>query len=293
MQRAAMKIFHLSRTAVFVAWMLGCFADVRAENVRVLSFNIRYENTRDGVDGWLNRREAVAKVIAGADLVGLQEVKPQQRAWLREKLPEFQFVGTGREPDDSDESALVGVRRGRFEVVNSQTFWLSETPEVVASKSWDSSLPRVCTWVTLKERTGSALVSLFNVHLDHLGAMARERGIALALERLSAAPGVRILTGDFNAHAGSAPLVRVQKWAKPELVRSVDALGQKEAGTFHGFSGIPDDDAAIDFIFGEKTGVKFVSGAILKTTYPGVDGKQRFVSDHFPISAEVSILEKK
>lgn len=263
-----------------------------AEDVRVLTFNIRYDNPRDGLDGWPNRREAVAKVIAGADLAGLQEVKPGQRAWLRERLPEFEVVGIGREKDDTDESAPVVFRKERFELVESGTFWLSETPEVVASKSWDTSLPRVSSWATLRDRRDGQTVSFFNVHLDHRGATARDKGVALVLERMAKAAGPVILTGDFNATAEDAPLRRVAASEKPSLVSSTVALGEKEEGTFNGFTGKA-DVGAIDFIFGQKERVRFVSRAILRTTYEGVDGKQRYPSDHFPVSAVVSMTGKK
>ncbi len=263
-----------------------------ADDVRVLTFNIRYDNPRDGLDGWANRREAVAKVIAGADLAGLQEVKPGQRAWLRERLPEFEVVGIGREKDDTDESAPVVFRKERFELVESGTFWLSETPEVVASKSWDTSLPRVCSWATLRDRRDRQTVSFFNVHLDHRGATARDKGIALVLERMAKVAGPVILTGDFNATTEDAPLRRVAASEKPPLVSSTVALGEKEEGTFNGFTG-KSDVGAIDFIFGEKERVRFVSRAILRTTYEGVDGKQRYPSDHFPVSAVVSVAGKK
>ncbi len=259
-----------------------------AEDVRVLTFNIRYENSGDGLDGWANRRQAVAKVIEGADLAGLQEVKPGQRAWLRERLPEFELVGIGREKDDTDESAPVVFRKERFALVEAGTFWLSETPEVVASKSWDSSLPRVCSWATLRDRRDGQTVSFFNVHLDHRGAVSRDKALALVLERMAKATNPVILTGDFNATVNEAPLRRVMGSEKPLLVSSTVALGQPDEGTFHGFAGKA-GAAAIDFIFGEKERVKFSARAILRTTYAGADGAQRYVSDHFPVSAVVSV----
>ncbi len=90
-----------------------CFIAVIAVGgeVKVLTFNIRYDNPRDGADAWPNRKEAVAKEIANSDVAGLQEVKPNQRAWLRERLPEYEFVGIGREKDDSDEAVPVVFRK--------------------------------------------------------------------------------------------------------------------------------------------------------------------------------------
>ncbi len=285
----AMPIFP--RTLALLFTLLAAAGTASADEVKLLTFNIRYENKQDGPDAWSNRREAAAKVIAAADLAGLQEVKPAQRAWLRAKLPGFEFIGIGREPDDTDESAPVVFRKKRFELLKSGTFWLSETPEVVASKSWDTSLPRICTWATLKDRRDGNVISFYNVHLDHRGPISRDKAIALVLERMAAAEGTVFLTGDFNATATDAPLQRVITSKAPELVRSGTALGQPEAGTFHDFTGKP-GAAAIDFIFGQKKRVKFTAGAVLKTTYAAEDGTERYVSDHFPISAVATILPK-
>src|SRR4051812_15635396 len=98
----------------------------------------------DGANRWEFRKEAVAKVISDrADLAGLQEVKPEQRAWLIEHLPEFGFVGIGRKPGDTDEAVPVVYRKRRFELLDSGTFWLSEKPSEPGSTSWGNKLPRI------------------------------------------------------------------------------------------------------------------------------------------------------
>ncbi len=272
----------------FVFALLTCSLAAKAEDVKVLTFNIRYDNPRDGADAWPNRREAVAKEIARADVAGLQEVKPNQRAWLRERLPEFEFIGIGREKDDTDEAVPVAFRKERFELEQSGTFWLSETPGVPASKSWDSSLPRICTWVRLRDRRDGSRLALFNVHLDHRGADARDRGIGVVLERMQKAGAPVLLTGDFNCGLGEAPVKRVAAWQKPVLVSGLVALEQSDEGTFNGFTARA-DGPAIDYIFGEKGRVKFVSRTVVKTKYTGSDGAERQVSDHYPVVAVVSI----
>jgi endonuclease/exonuclease/phosphatase family metal-dependent hydrolase len=262
-----------------------------AGDVKVLTFNIRYDNPRDGADAWPNRREAVAKEIARADVAGLQEVKPNQRAWLRERLPEFEFIGIGREKDDTDEAVPVAIRKERFELEQSGTFWLSETPEVPASKSWDSSLPRICTWVRLRDRRDGSRLALFNVHLDHRGSVARDQGIAVVLGRMEKAGVPTLLTGDFNCGLNDAPVKRVSSWQKPALVSGLVALEQTDEGTFNGFTARA-DGPAIDYIFAEKDRVKFVSRTVVKTKYTSADGTERQVSDHYPVAAVVSIAGK-
>ncbi len=265
-----------------------------AEDVRVLSFNIRYDNKGDGLDRWDNRREAVAKFITDtADLAGLQEVKPNQREWLIEHLPQFALVGMGRLPDDKDESVPIIYRKDRFELLASGTFWLSDTPETPGSASFGNAIPRICTWAKLKDLKGTAgkdVVWIYNAHLDHISNPAREKGLALVGDRMAAreAGGAAILLGDFNSTLDGAPCKALVAREKPALVSTYTATDTKPEGTFHGFSG-KTNFAAIDFIFVEKELWTVKNTAILKPTYKGVDETQRHVSDHFPLAATLSL----
>jgi len=269
-------------------------ASAEAADVRVLTFNIRYSNKIDGLDGWEHRKEAVAQLInEKADLAGLQEVKPDQRQWLAEHLPDFTVVGIGREPNDKDEAAPVVFRKERFELLASGTFWLSEKPDEVGSKGWDAKLPRVCTWAKLRDRQADAdkgaVLWFYNVHLDHIGAEARLKGLSLVADRMAAREGNErvLLTGDFNTTADEPPSRMLAAREKPPLISSYQALGIEPVGTFHGFKGKA-GASAIDFIYAEKDRWTFKSSEVLKTTYPGADGQPRYVSDHFPVQAVIT-----
>lgn len=259
-----------------------------AQDVRVLSFNIRYNNANDGADAWPNRKEAVAKLIQEtADLTGLQEAKPDQRAWLIEKLPEFGFIGIGREPGDRDESVPIAYRKDRFEVLSSGTFWLSDTPEKPGSKAWNTSLPRICTWARLKDLKAGKTLWFYNVHLDHQSAEARKGGLSLVGDRMAARAEKSepaILLGDFNSGPTDPPIATFTTRKDATWISTYTALNVPAEGTFHGFTN-QIGKGAIDFIFIEKDRWQVRSGSVLKTTYRGVDGKDRFVSDHFPIAA--------
>ena len=120
--------------------------------LRVMSFNIRYGTAKDGDNSWANRGPLVKQVIRdfNPDLLGGQEVMDFQGKALREVLPGYGFIGVGRaDGKQGGELCPVMYKRDRFEVLDSGTFWLSETPEGVGSKSWDSSLPRIATWARL------------------------------------------------------------------------------------------------------------------------------------------------
>ena len=47
------------------------------------------------------------------------------------------------------------------------TFWFSDTPEKIASKSWGNEIPRICTWVRLIEKKTNKGFYVYNVHYDH------------------------------------------------------------------------------------------------------------------------------
>lgn len=264
-----------------------------ADETRVLTFNIRYDNPGDGPDRWDHRREAVAKVIdETADLAGLQEVKPNQRQWLKEKLPQFGWVGIGRLPDDKDESVPILFRKDRFELQASGTFWLSDQPEAPGSASFGNQIPRICTWARLRDTkapAGKDVVWVYNAHLDHMSSPAREKGLALVADRMAAREpgGGAILMGDFNSTVEDAPYKTLAVREKPAMVSSYAATDTKPDGTFHGFKG-ETSFGAIDFIFVEKEFWTVKSTAILKPTYKGIKDTLRHVSDHFPVAATVS-----
>ena len=266
-----------------------------AEEVRVLTFNIRYNNVMDGANAWPFRKEAVARLIEErADVAGLQEVKPDQRAWLSEHLPDFTLVGVGRGPNDTDESVPIAFRKERFEVQASGTFWLSDTPDQVASTTWGNKLPRICTWAKLRDRKDARQFWFYNVHLDHQSGHAREKGLMLVADRAGKREGNDpiLMVGDLNSSVGDSPLAALALKEKPAFRSTYEVMGVAAEGTFHGFTG-KTGARAIDYIFVEKDRWKVVGGKILKTTYKAQDGEERFVSDHFPVEATVEMLPER
>ena len=273
----------LRSTLLSLGIMILAVASSAAADLRVLTFNIRYANIKDGVNGWLNRRDAAAKLIAGeADIAGLQEVLPAQRQDLVDRLNDFAYAGVGREADDRGEGSPIFYRKARFTALSSGTFWLSDTPEIPGSKGWGANLPRICTWVRLRETNGGTTFYVFNTHLDHQSQEARAKSIPLIRSRIEArepkAPA--LLTGDFNMHPENPAFQEIG------LQSVYQTLGVTPEGTFHGFSDHL-QPGPIDFIFTEKDRWTVTSCTVLKTQYLSTDGVQRYVSDHFPV---VSVL---
>ena len=171
--------------------------------LRVMSFNVRYDEPRDGANAWPRRKDLVAGTVAfhRVDVAGLQEVLATQLADLRELLPGYAAVGVGR--DDGKEAGEfnpVLFRKDRFRLLGWSTFWLSEEPGNPGSKGWDAACARVVTWARLLDLwTGATLVA-FNTHFDHVGDRARRESARLILSEVPriAAGAPFVLTGDFN-----------------------------------------------------------------------------------------------
>jgi len=261
----------------------------------VISYNIRYENSGDGENAWANRRDAMVAWLdtQSADIIGLQEVLPQQRAYLATGLPDYAWYGVGRDNDrDEGEGTPIFYRRDRFDLVDKATFWLSTTPEAPGSKGWDAALPRVASWVRLRDRrSGSELVAI-NTHFDHRGPEARlESGHLLVrrIDEIATTAGRRlpvVLTGDFNSRPDQPPYAAIVS-AEPPL-RLIDAQHVSRTphtggdSTSNGFKAI-NPGAKIDYVF-----VRDVAAvASHRIEDPRVDG--RFVSDHQPIVVVIEI----
>src|SRR6478735_1787061 len=145
-----MRCLLLATAAAF-----GVAADAPAP-VRVMSFNIRYGTARDGDNHWDKRKDFLATTITAfdPDLLGTQETLAFQRDFLTEKLKGHAAFGAGRDDGkDRGEMAALFYRTARFEKLAGGHFWLSETPDRVGSKGWDAALPRIASWVKLKDRT--------------------------------------------------------------------------------------------------------------------------------------------
>lgn len=199
----------LSRRAACAALasvlLVGCSSARRSpEPIRVGTYNIRLSSGDRGTDNAWERRKAdlVALVqMMDLDAFGLQEVCPDQAQYLREHLPAYAFVGDHRGADrKSDEASPVFYRKDRFEAEKSGTFWLSETPEVPASKSWGTACTRVCSYLVLHDRRTGQRFCFANTHTDHVSELAREKGMRLIIDRMrefgQGAP--IIFTGDHN-----------------------------------------------------------------------------------------------
>jgi endonuclease/exonuclease/phosphatase family metal-dependent hydrolase len=277
-------------------------APADAPPLSVLTFNIRYNNPADGADAWPRRKAIAAAVIRdhAADSAGLQEALKGQIDDLLAALPGYAIVGVGRDDGKArGEFSAILYRTDRLKVLDSGTFWLSETPEKPGSKSWDTACTRICTWARFQDLApGGRTFYHFNTHLDHMSQPARLNGAKLILHRIEAraTPDPVVVTGDFNAGEDN-PAVR--------LFTALGGLGgentpakftdtframhpdQRHAGTFHAFQGTPGAKGSttdkIDYIL-VSPGITTRAAAIDTTSAGG-----RYPSDHFPVAARIAL----
>ena len=257
--------------------------------LRVMTFNIRYDNPGDSLNSWQYRKDVAAGVVLeyDVDLLGTQEVLASQLSDLKKRLPQYTAIGVGRaDGKEGGEYSAIFYKSGKFKEEKSGVFWLSETPDVAGSKGWDGACERIATWAVLKEKSTGKRLFFINTHLDHVGKVARREGVKLLLERTAIeSNGLPvIITGDFNATPESEVIRQLLAGGKYFDTRLIAPSVPEIGGTFHEFGKIPPEQRSIiDYVF--------VSGGIAVATCEAVPEKRNsiYLSDHQPVVVNVEV----
>ena len=264
-------------------------APAAAEDLRVMSFNLRVPFHLDLFNYWSHRKELLVETIErfSPDVLGTQECVTEQAEYLLARLPGYGFVGAGRDDGETDgEMTAIFYRRDRFRLLDSGHFWLSETPEEIGSKGWDAGWRRMCSWAKLESRQDGRVFVLFNTHFDAIGDEARYQSALLLRKRMQriAGPLPALVTGDFNCAEDSQPyralLAGAQRGSELliDTYREAFPVDGPREGTRHGFDGRAGDER-IDWI---------LTTAGFDTLGAGIDHSRdgwRYPSDHFPVVA--------
>ena len=262
------------------------------EPLTVMTFNIRYGTAKDGDDAWPARREMVFTVVrdAGADLIGLQEALDFQIDEIVAAVPAYAVVGVGRDDGGrKGEYSAILFRKERLQVAEAGTFWFSDTPSVVASKSWGNTITRICSWARFIDRDGRGFFH-YNLHLDHQSQPSRERSAVLLRGRIDtrSTPDPVIVTGDFNVGEGNPALATLTGGSAPPLIDTFRVLhpDDKDAGTFSGFKFGNHGPDKIDYVLVQQ-GTEVLGAAIDRFSRDS-----RYPSDHFPVAARVRLVDR-
>lgn len=258
----------------------------------VMTFNLRYNEVKDGANAWPHRIDKVADIFERYRpvVVGTQEGLHPMLKDLQERLPGYGWIGSGRGGDHADEHNAIFYDKQLLSVAEWGQFWLSETPSEPKSKSWDSSLPRICTWARFRLADSPLEFMLYNTHLDHVGQEAREKGMTLIRERMRHGNPHRLpmmLTGDFNADPDNPVIekLRAESMEEADAERLFDAYSALDGDpglTAHSFKG-GTAGFPIDYIFVSEQ-VRVLEVSVIRDSIQG-----GYPSDHYPVMAKIEI----
>lgn len=269
------------------------YSDVEENGMQlsVMSFNIRYGTANDGDNSWPNRKDLVIDMLRqyNPDVLGTQEILDFQVEYLANKMPEYDWVGVGRDTDGTGEMVAVFYKKSMFNLLDHGHFWLSETPAIPGSKSWDTSLTRMVTWLSLQPNGSDDKILLLNTHFDHRGEEARSESAKLIVDIVSSMEddhSTVIITGDFNAKAEtSSPWQTFIDASYKDAWLEVD----KPVGpntTWSAFKASePGADSRIDWILYKGAH----KAQHCETVLYNID--ERYPSDHYPVFAVLQLIE--
>lgn len=247
-----------------------------------MTYNIRYGTANDGDDSWQYRKDNLARELAfyEPDFIGVQEALHAQLEYLVEMLPQYSYIGVGRDDGkEKGEYSAILYHTDRLKLLKENTFWLSETPEKI-SKGWDAALPRIVTYGHFRYRKGKRKkIWYFNTHFDHRGEKAREKSVDLIIQKVHELANAKepvLISGDFNLKPDTSPM---QKMAKSfhDSYTSSELPPFGPSMSFQAFNIEATGDQRIDYIF-TNDHIKILKTAILSHWING-----HFNSDHFPV----------
>jgi endonuclease/exonuclease/phosphatase family metal-dependent hydrolase len=278
-------------------WITSCKqTDTRTEvcegdSLKIFTFNIRYGTADDGPNSWIHRKPILMELWGNtsADLVGVQEALHFQIKELISEFPEYDYIGVGRDDGDTlGEYSAILYKKNIFKVLKSGTFWLSDHPDSIASIDWGNACTRICTWGIFEFKFTDKKLGLFNLHLDHISQVSREKSTDLVKKMISeivSEDAPVIISGDFNAGEDNPAILTLldnnsQNTGGRLFFDSYRIKHPKaeHVGTFNGFKGEGDGEK-IDYILTDNR-IKVLKAEIIR-----FNKDRRYPSDHFPVSS--------
>lgn len=281
-----MRYILKNKSGIFLLVLMLIGTSLQAGSpVKVLTWNIRYDNPDDGPNAWNNRKEEVVGLIrnTGADILCLQEVLHHQYLYLQYLL-NYGCYGVGRDDGrEAGEYAPVFYNKQRFTLIRQGRFWLAEDTSKPA-KGWDAACIRIATWVKLLDISSGDTLLVINTHFDHVGAKARKKSAKLLGDFVlrNAGSNPLIIAGDFNCELDTPPLLLLKKYTQTQIAQPLSPDPSLPAFTYCGFDGDGTAGDIIDHIF-----YRNFSGMLSYRIITDRKGKH-YPSDHFPVLTELS-----
>ena len=252
--------------------------------ISAMTYNIRLDLKSDDINQWDHRKETVLSMIHNykPTIIGIQEALPKQVSYLQKNLREYGSIGEGRDGGVKGESCTIFYRTDKFQLLSTETFWLSQTPKK-PSIGWDAAYPRICTMGVFHHKTSKEKYIVYNTHLDHIGMTAQEQSIQQILTHIdhqNYGKNSVIVMGDFNSESSSPTIKTISKFLKDSSLKFIDNI--KPKGTFNGFDIQNTPEKRIDYIFTRNLQI---------SNYLHLDKKTangNWPSDHLPVFIETT-----
>jgi len=285
------NMMRISSCAALAALMALFATSVQAEPLELtaMTYNVRYGTADDGENHWRHRKDIFIRSIEAydPDIIGTQETLVFQADYIQEQLPEYRWLGIGRDKNGQGEYCAIVYRWREYIPLESKTFWLSETPDVPGSRSWDASLHRIVTYAKFHHWRSGTIFHLYNTHFDHRGVEARLKSAQLLadyVEKHHDDDYPVVVLGDFNARAeiDEPYTVFIDRGFRDAWTEAPETVGPPV--TWSAFRDpIPDSNRRIDWILYRGP----VTASKCETILYNEDG--RYPSDHYPVQAWLSI----
>lgn len=254
--------------------------------VEVMSYNIKYANENDGENSWSKRKEHITNQVKfyKPGILGVQEALVSQLKHFQSEIENYKYVGVGRDDGkEAGEFSAIFYNAEEFEVLEENTFWLSETPQEI-SVGWDAAMERICTFAKFKEISSGKTFWVFNAHFDHIGEKARENSAKLIWKKISALNEENlpvILMGDLNLEPQTSAIQFLSEKLNDSKTAAQLSFGPE--GTFNGYNFKKAVNLRIDYIFTSKN-IEVKKYAVLS------DSKNlKYPSDHLPVFVELKL----
>lgn len=263
---------------------------VLSQDLKIMSYNIKLDYPKEGKNSWTNRKPFMVNQIKfyEPDVLGVQEAMPNQMKDLDSLLTNYSFVGVGRDDGKNEgEFSAIFYKKKELKVLQSSTFWLSQTPEKV-SMGWDAVCNRVCTYALFQHKKTKETFWVFNTHFDHVGEVARQKSAALILEKIKVFNTENypvLLMGDFNLEPDSKPIQIITSTLDDS--KNIAKLAFGPEGTFNGFHFDKTVKRRIDYIFVTKSSILVKKYAVLSDNWD-----LKYPSDHLPVFITFQFLKK-
>lgn len=257
---------------------------VMSQAIKAMTYNIKYDNTGDTINNWNYRKAKMVDLIQqyNPSFLGIQEGLHNQVSYLDSNLPNYNYIGVGRDDGkEKGEYSAIYYNKNNFKVIKSSTFWLSKTPNKI-SVGWDAAMERICTYGLFQHKKTKQFYWVFNAHFDHIGVEARKNSAKLIVEKIKTLNTKNypvILMGDFNVTPTTEAITTITNYI-PDSYTNSQTTPYGPKGTFNGFTNRILDHR-IDYVFAKNLNVLSV-----KVIDDRLDNNKH-ISDHLPVLATV------